>query len=457
MSLTEQIKELAQGLNEAYNPKSIVAALNTFWVHNYNADRVFVYIFDESTQTLRDFSKNWLIIENKKDEIYDIWQKLVSDKKPVLLKNNLFYPLKKYNKIIGFLSVEMKPDNAVIEFLDLIECMLSLKVQNVILSDKMQKNIDFHSSMKNIAKIIETQYETNYIIPIIGEMIDKFVAEHLVYIFLNDEDNDSMTLIWPKACNDEKILELVKVVQANSEFFTTENKKIGVFPMSAENKLIGTIVTKSVDTCLHEKEVEYIEQLANQAATTINRANVYAEILKHATLDALTGFYNRRQLEERTKQEVSSSKRTKKPLCAIMSDIDYFKSFNDNYGHAVGDYVLKTVAKVMKQQLRDYDVAGRYGGEEFVLLLPFTKISEAEMVANRLKEAVENTKLDISKINPEITENHVGVTISLGVSELKDSDSPEDLVQNADKALYEAKETGRNKVIVYGESLFKKV
>src|SRR5574344_2683740 len=378
MSLTEQIKELAQGLNEAYNPKSIVAALNTFWVHNYNADRVFVYIFDESTQTLRDFSKNWLIIENKKDEIYDIWQKLVSDKKPVLLKNNLFYPLKKYNKIIGFLSVEMKPDNAVIEFLDLIECMLSLKVQNVIVSDKMQKNIEFHSSMKNIAKIIETQYETNYIIPIIGEMIDKFVSEHLVYIFLNNEEKNTMELIWPNSCNDKKIPELIKLVKANDEYFTTENKKIGIFPMSAENKLIGAIVTKSMDIQLNEKEMEYIEQLANQAATTINSANVYAEILRHATLDALTGFYNKRQLEERVKQEVSAAKRHKRALCAIMCDIDYFKSVNDNFGHAVGDFVLKNVSRIMKKQLRDYDIAGRFGGEEFVILLPFTKIKEAK-------------------------------------------------------------------------------
>src|SRR5574344_937108 len=448
MSLTEQIKELAQGLNEAYNPKSIVAALNTFWVHNYNADRVFVYIFDESTQTLRDFSKNWLIIENKKDEIYDIWQKLVSDKKPVLLKNNLFYPLKKYNKIIGFLSVEMKPDNAVIEFLDLIECMLSLKVQNVILSDKMQKNIEFHSSMKNIAKIIETQYETNYIIPIIGEMIDKFVAEHLVYIFLNDEDNDTMTLIWPKACNDEKILELVKVVQANSEFFTTENKKIGVFPMSAENKLIGTIVTKSVDTCLHEKEVEYIEQLANQAATTINRANVYAEILKHATLDALTGFYNRRQLEERIKKEVSNAKRQKAPLCGIMTDIDFFKGVNDTYGHAAGDLVLKTIAKIIRGQLREYDIAGRFGGEEFVILLPFTKIKEAKMVAEKLRKTIENKIIDISKINIEGDVKTITVTLSLGGYEMKENDNDEDLLRKADKALYKAKNTGRNKVVI---------
>jgi len=334
------------------------------------------------------------------------------------------------------------------DFLDIAEFIISLKVQNVILSDRMQKNIDFHSSMKNIAKIIETQYEMNYIIPIIGEMIDKFVAEHLVYIFLKQDEKSEMSLIWPGACSDDKILELVKLVEADSEYFTTGNKKIGIFPMTAEGKLIGAIVTKSVDTELHEKEIEYIEQLANQAATTINRANVYAEILKHATLDALTNFYNRRQLEERVKQEVSSAKRQNKPLCAIMCDIDYFKSVNDTYGHAAGDYVLKTVSRVIKKHLRDYDIAGRYGGEEFVILLPYTNIKSAEMVANRLRSAVEYEKMDISKINSEVNENNISVTISLGVRELSENDTPESLIQNADKALYKAKEDGRNRAVI---------
>jgi diguanylate cyclase (GGDEF)-like protein len=208
--------------------------------------------------------------------------------------------------------------------------------------------------------------------------------------------------------------------------------------------LLGCIVTKSTDNILSEKEIEYLEQLSNQSATTINRANVYAEILKHATLDALTGFYNRRQLEERIKQEVSSAKRQKRHLCAIMTDIDFFKSVNDTYGHATGDLVLKTVSRVIKHQLRDYDIAGRYGGEEFVILLPYTKLEEAQMVAERLRKAVEAKNIDISKIHTDKTD--IKVTISLGVAEYKVGDYEKTLIRNADKALYEAKETGRNKV-----------
>lgn len=299
--------------------------------------------------------------------------------------------------------------------------------------------------MKNIAKIIETQYETSYIIPIIGEMIDKFVCEHLIYIFINNK------LVWPSACKDDKIFELLKCLNNKSEYILTPDKKIGLFPLISENRLLGCIVTKSTDNILSEKEISYLEQLTNQAATTINRANVYAEILKHATLDALTGFYNRRQLEERIKQEVSSAKRQKRNLCAIMTDIDYFKNVNDTYGHAAGDLVLKTVSGVIKHQLRDYDIAGRYGGEEFAIILPYTKIEEAQMVAQRLRRAVEKTKIDISKVNADINENLIGVTISLGISEYKSGDNEKILLQKADKALYKAKENGRNRAEVYEE------
>ena len=314
----------------------------------------------------------------------------------------------------------------------------------------MQKNVDFHDSMKNIAKIIETQYELNYIVPIIGEMIDKFISNHLIYIFLRNEETSDYTLVWPNSCRDEKIQGLLNVLTPNSDCIMTADKKIGLFPLVTEGKLIGCIVAKSTDGKLNEKEVEYIEQLTNQAATTIDRANVYAEILKHATLDALTGFYNRRQLEERIKQEVSGAKRKNKPLCAIMTDIDFFKQVNDTYGHAIGDIVLKTVSMVIKSQLRDYDIAGRYGGEEFTILLPYTNINDAKMVAERLRASIAKKTIDISKVVPDSPHKNINVTISLGVHQLSKDDNEVDLLQKADEALYRAKGNGRNKVVVYG-------
>ena len=126
-----------------------------------------------------------------------------------------------------------------------------------------------------------------------------------------------------------------------------------------------------------------------------------------------------------------------------------FKSVNDTYGHAVGDLVLNTIAKVIRGQLREYDIAGRYGGEEFSILLPFTKIEEAKMVAERLRKTIESRVIDISKVNPDSEKKEISVTLSLGIYEMKSDDNDEDLLKKADKALYEAKNTGRNKVVIH--------
>ena len=441
MQALKEIEQLSIKLNDAYNSSGIINALEEF------LPSVNVFIYDATSETLRDFSKSWISIDeffekDKSKKLYSIFNKLKSEKY-LSCDDELFYPLFRGQKLIGMLEFNEKLNEKAMEFLNVATFLISLKIQNVILSDKMQKNIDFHDAMKNIAKIIETQYETSYIIPIIGEMIDKFVSDHLIYIFLKNK------LIWPKACNDDKIFELIKCLNDKSEYILTPDKKIGVFPLISEGKLLGCIVTKSMENILSAKEISYLEQLTNQTATTISRANVYAEILKHATLDALTGFNNRRQLEERIKQEVSSAKRQNRNLCAIMTDIDFFKSVNDTYGHACGDLVLKTVSRVIKLQLRDYDIAGRYGGEEFSIILPYTKLAEAKMVAERLRKAVEKTKIDVSKVNSDVLEKNIGVTISLGIAEYTDGDDEKTILQKADKALYKAKESGRNKAEIY--------
>ena len=131
-----------------------------------------------------------------------------------------------------------------------------------------------------------------------------------------------------------------------------------------------------------------------------------------------------------------------------MLDIDHFKKVNDTYGHAAGDCVLKNVANVIANELREYDIASRYGGEEFCILLPDTKIDEAEFVAKRLRAAVEKTDIDVPDLGV------LNVTISVGVSKFeKNYENPEILHQKADIALYEAKHGGRNRVVVYNPAM----
>jgi diguanylate cyclase (GGDEF)-like protein len=161
-----------------------------------------------------------------------------------------------------------------------------------------------------------------------------------------------------------------------------------------------------------------------------------------ATVDALTGQHNRRWFEETWPRLVSRFKYSGEPLSIVMVDIDHFKSFNDRFGHAVGDLVLTSVAKTLAQQVRPTDMVVRMGGEELLIVLPHTDLKGAILAAERVRTAVANAK---SQTPDGATLPQV--TISLGVSLLTRDDTPTTAVERADRALYQAKAEGRNRVV----------
>ena len=416
-----------------------------------------VFVFDDVTSTMRDCADSWKVIEDD-SEIYSAFEnikehdfvinskayKLPPSIGEVTLKvSSLVMPMLKEGNVFGLIELEFDDDTSIdMEFLFLMRifaAQASLKLQNIILNEQSKINVEFHDSMKNIAKIIETQYELNYIVPLIGEMLDRFISDHLIYVFLK-QDNE-YKLVLPKACKDERIYETLKQLTPETNYILTSDDKIGAFPLTSDGEITGCIVARSTLDKLSKRDISYLEQLTRQSAITINRANTYSKVLQYATLDALTNLNNRRQFEVRLKQEIATTKRQKNPLCAMMVDIDFFKKVNDTYGHASGDAVLRTVASIIKEHLRESDIPSRYGGEEFAVLLPYTHIEEAKIVGERLRKAVETTPIPIDKKN-------INVTISMGLAEFSPQETGEDLFKRADSALYEAKESGRNRVCV---------
>lgn len=422
-----------------------------------------IYVFDPNTSTLRNYAQNWCVIDEVlqcdiKDNIYHAYEEIhgndfVINNKAFKLPqtigeisfkiDSIFMPIVKNGMVFGIIELVFDENTLVdTEFLFLMKILgtqVSLKLQNIVLNEQSQINVEFHDSMKNIAKIIETQYEINYIVPLIGEMLDRFISDHLIYVFL--KQGEEFSLVWPKACNDERVFEVLKQLDNDYGYILTNDDKIGAFPLISEDEVTGCIVARSMIEKLSKRDIDYLEQLTRQAAATINRANTYSTILQYATLDALTNLNNRRQFETRLGQEISITKRQNNPLCAMMIDIDFFKKVNDTYGHAAGDEVLRTVASIIKEQLRESDIPARYGGEEFAVLLPFTKIEEAQIVGERLRKAVE--------AHPVRVENtDIAVTISMGLAEYNRVETGEELFERADKALYEAKKGGRNRVCI---------
>jgi diguanylate cyclase (GGDEF)-like protein len=190
------------------------------------------------------------------------------------------------------------------------------------------------------------------------------------------------------------------------------------------------------------EEIQLCQTLANQAALVIENARLYNQMQYLAVTDTLTGVYNRRGLFDRGQQEISRAIRMSRPLAAIMLDIDHFKLINDTYSHVVGDEVLRLLAKLCQENLRSMDVIGRYGGEEFAIVLPETDTASALQVAERLRQCVADT--------PLFAQNGVvKFTISVGVASMAEGiPTLAVLLDRADSAMYQAKETGRNRVCV---------
>lgn len=439
----------------------LVKELKELLSANIEIQDLNIYVFDPNTSTLRNYAQNWCVIdevlkEDVKEHIYQAYEEIhgndfVINNKAFKLPQtigeisfkiqNLFMPIVKNGMVFGIIELEFRENTSIdMEFLFLMKIFgsqISLKLQNIVLNEQSQINVEFHDSMKNIAKIIETQYEINYIVPLIGEMLDRFISDHLIYVFLKQDGE--FRLVWPKNCNDERVFEALKQLDKDYGYILTNDDKIGAFPLLSEEEITGCIVAKSMIERLSKRDIDYLEQLTRQAAATINRANSYSTILQYATLDALTNLNNRRQFETRLGQEIAIAKRQNNPLCAMMIDIDFFKKVNDTYGHASGDEVLRTVASIIKDKLRESDIPARYGGEEFAVLLPFTHIDEAQIVAERLRKAVEANVVHVDNID-------INVTISMGLAEFTSEETGETLFERADKALYEAKTNGRNQV-----------
>ena len=213
-------------------------------------------------------------------------------------------------------------------------------------------------------------------------------------------------------------------------------------PLRIGEQVIGALNMSWLrESGYEEAQLPLLKQVASAVALAVEKSNLFQEVQEMAITDVLTGLHNRRHLFDLGFREVERLRRYGGSLAAIMLDIDHFKRVNDTHGHRVGDKVLQALAVCLKRNTRDIDIVGRYGGEEFVILMPETDQSDAFLAATRLKNQVEYEEVPY----PGGT---VSITISIGVAVgTQDLPNLDDLLENADTALYAAKQAGRNCVM----------
>jgi two-component system, cell cycle response regulator len=214
-----------------------------------------------------------------------------------------------------------------------------------------------------------------------------------------------------------------------------------IFPLRAGETTVGTLVcgTRRREG-LPDPVQAALSMLALQAAAAMVRTRLYEQAEKLATTDGLTGLLNRRTLSAQLAARVREAQRYRRPLSLLLLDVDHFKKVNDTHGHPAGDAVLRGVAAVARAQARETDLVARYGGEELAVVLPETDAAGAHAIAERLRAAVEGTA-------HATEQGSLRVTVSIGVGTWPGGgQTPDELLTTADRAMYRAKQTGRNRV-----------
>ena len=245
---------------------------------------------------------------------------------------------------------------------------------------------------------------------------------------------------WLAEIAEKQLAPVVMLTGSGSEEVAVQALQEGAVGYLPKSSLSPKKLVKTIDAALDKW-------------TRLQQAMADKEKLERlATFDSLTGLYNRRAILGKLRELINLANRYKEDFSLSMLDIDHFKKVNDRYGHLTGDDVLEKVAALIRGTIRNTDVAGRYGGEEFIIILPQTTLSSAWVIAERLRSIIEQAEMK------DPAGNVFAITVSQGLAGWERGEDAHSLISRSDEALYKAKEKGRNRVqILLGPSLRDKI
>lgn len=392
-------------------------------------------------------------------------------------------------QILGWIHSKSEKSTIILDVLNLI---LQQEFEKKSLAGEILEKYEEVNFFYDISSKISTCLKIEEVIQVIYHEVKKLINfDYISVILVNSETGELETLITGR----EKVIkrtvgqaklgiasyvfnsgeaEIINDVLTDARYnpSTTVMRSLICAPLTIQNEIIGVINISHPDAMAYTtsdlklfvsltyqvaaaiQTVQYYEQLKEYSQTleqkvaerTLELENAKYELEKLATIDQLTQLANRRKFDEYLQSEWKRMKREKRPISLILCDVDYFKLYNDYYGHLVGDECLKQVAQVLQNTIRNpADLAVRYGGEEFAIVLSNTNSDGAIKVAQRIQLAIEDLK-----IPHQLSTVSQYVTISQGISSLfpTQTNTPESLVKLADLGLYQAKNSGRNRHVL---------
>ena len=387
----------------------------------------------------------------------------------------VFVPVIHMNELVGILAISERRDGKpyTVEDFDLLNSIgaqVAAGMEKEYMYEQLQEQDKEITLINRLARIVTSSVSIETIFAGFAQELKKVVDIDWATIALVDEKelrflalSSTVGSPWQAeqriplertatewVCREGKSLYEADLKQYR-RFNTGENylrqgiRSIVYLPLTIKDESIGSLVVASrYPDAFTPKQIRLLEQVALQIATPIENSQLYAQAEQRARIDELTGLFNRRHFEERLKEEVSRHSRRGDVFSLFLLDLDNFKAYNDIYGHPSGDILLNRTGKIIRSSLREADGAFRYGGDEFIVILPHTTMNDGRIVADRVRQ----------RIAEEMEKQEIAVTCSIGLASYpSDGVVSGELVTVADTALYFAKRTGGNRVYLSSKVL----
>lgn len=402
-------------------------------------------------------------------------------------RSELCVPMKCGQRVIGGVNVESTEAHAFgshdVLFLTALANQLAMVVENARLLDEAQRSIvdarrvetdlkqrvEELTTLQQISLRLQSTLDLKSALQHIAESALRLVGANNVHIFLYDAGRSQYTFgmaLWADGAREPVFFPRREGITAmainarqpviindapshplfaNAQAAAWGLKAIASFPLRRADSAIGALnVAFLCDHVFSPDDLRVLALLADQAAIAVDNSRLHEALAEQAERDSLTQAYNHGHLLQRLHDAVEDARDTTAPLSYIMLDIDNFKQYNDTYGHAIGDTVLQNLVQAIRSNIKHTDTVGRWGGEEFGIVLPGATLEQAQTVARRISAAVQATPLmnDRSQAIPN-------PTVSQGIASFPEhAASADKLVDAADRALYQAKGAGRNQVVL---------
>lgn len=378
----------------------------------------------------------------------------------------LAIPLMVRDEVVGVLDCQSEKlnhfDNNTIDLLTLFSTQASMALQNARLYSLERRRakqleainaiaqqttavLDVKELLVKVCSLIQQAFQVSHVSILLREEEDVVLRAHhgnLTPRILEGGRLPASSGVWGQALGAGKtvIEDDVRTLPEYVGFYAETGSRMCI-PLVSFGQTLGALLLDNAEPrAFRAGDVQSLESVADICATAIQNANYVERVRQLAYIDGLTGIFNRRFFELRIAEEIERSRRFATGMAVIMVDIDHFKRLNDEFGHLLGDEVLRQVSSLFHQQLRKIDVVCRYGGEEFAILLSQTNLQHALSVAEKLRRLVETWQF------PGVPRP---VTISAGAATYPEHGlNRDDLVKAADAGLYSAKQAGRNRVFL---------